>query len=259
MKRADMRAAVLAAPPRCRPTLLALVTYADETGLASPSVASLAHLAGEHPGTTRRHLGELATAGAILALGGRSGGRKPTAWRVFVPLTEPVENLGQPAQDTRPPRAEHAGYPAHETREGAHSPPFNPRTVRAEEMKRIEEAFRARDGDDLAPGELPPPMTPDEARQRVDALRAALEAEPPPREPYEPEPAPHLADPAITAPDEIAARVAALRDARRGHRGGQPLLHTTGRGPRCPMTTTAGCREWQRRPVACRWAGLSGP
>ena len=234
MKRADMRAAVLAAPPRCRPTLLALVTYADETGLASPSVASLAHLAGEHPGTTRRHLGELATAGAILALGGRSGGRKPTAWRVFVPLTEPVENLGQPAQDTRLARAEHAGYPAHDTRQPAHSPPCNPRTVRAEEMKRIEEAFRARDDDELAPGELPAPMTADEARQRVDVLRAALEAEPPPVELYEPAPAPHLADPAITAPDDVPTRVTALREALGGHRGGQPLLSHNGKRPPVP-------------------------
>ena len=104
-------------------------------------------------------------------------------------------------------------------------------------MKRIEEAFRARDDDDLAPGELPAPMTASEARIRVDALRAALEAEPPPVEEaaaslaWSDLPA-HLRD--GVAPDDVPARVTALREALGGHRGGQRTPSHNGARPPVP-------------------------
>jgi hypothetical protein len=220
---------------------MALTLYADETGLARPSVASVAELAGIDPGTARRRLGELQTVGAIAAASGRSRGGAPTVWRLRQPApparVEPVDNSTEPAQATRVTRAGHAGQPAQWARQPAQTQGFNPRQPREEEMKRIEEGAYACP----QPGDLPPPMTPDEARQRVDALRAALEAEPPPREPYEPEPAPHLADPAITDPDEIPARVAALRDARRGHRDGLRPSLTNGSRPQVPDSDIRVC------------------
>ena len=117
MRRADIRAAVLAVEPRLRPTLLAVLQYADEADMARPSVPAVAELAGEHPGTTRRHIGELAALGALVTARRSLGGR-PTVWHAATPYTgcaPGVDDDPQPAHDTRV-------QPADDTRVSSSSP-----------------------------------------------------------------------------------------------------------------------------------------
>src|SRR4249920_3534174 len=67
-----------------RHVLHVLADYATSGGRAWPSVQTLADDIGASPSSVRLALGELERQALIVAVFGRSGGRRPTTWRVAV-------------------------------------------------------------------------------------------------------------------------------------------------------------------------------
>ena len=65
-----------------RAVLVVLADHANVRGDAWPSVERIARRADLHPSTVRQALGDLEAQALIVATYGRSGGRRPTLWRL---------------------------------------------------------------------------------------------------------------------------------------------------------------------------------
>jgi hypothetical protein len=81
-------------PRRLRPVFSTLASFADADGTSAyPRISTLADLTGRNPGNVRRQLGELGELGAISPCGSRSGGRRPTVWRIEIEALRAVDNV----------------------------------------------------------------------------------------------------------------------------------------------------------------------
>jgi hypothetical protein len=77
-----------------RAVLVALADHSDVRGDAWPSVERVAARVGLHPSTVSHALTELARQGVIVAAQGRSGGRRPTRWRLRVAASTVAHSEG---------------------------------------------------------------------------------------------------------------------------------------------------------------------
>ena len=201
-------------------TALVMAELAEPaSGTVTVGARTLAEITGYGPATVRQ---AIADAG-LFQMADAGTGRRPARYVLACPPPRamPVDNPAADAGSVSP-AARNSARPSDRSARfarGNGAVAYPPPRAQLE-PKTLEPRISARHFEDDP--DLTPPC---DLPERVDALRAAMEAEPPPVAPLEVEPPPCLVD--AVPPEEVAERVAELRSRMVGRR-----RHPAGGGQR---------------------------